>query len=328
MGDGPPATSVEEITCGHTTCRLPNATATCHRGRCAIASCFTYRGDCNHVDADGCEINLSTDLSNCGGCGAQCPGGTTCSGGRCIAACTTCGGLCVDTTVDAANCGACGHACAAGEFCATGVCAPLSQSTTYVRLTPPANVAFVDACQGATGLLPNRSTASASVALPFDLWFWGTGIPAASAVDLSTDGFINLDGSSAFPTRLMPDASLPNSVVAAFAGGFDGTGSGGIVTGPSGICDATFGTAPNRQCVVEWANAQSPYPGTLTTEVILYESTGAIDILTAAHTVGPGAFAIVGVENPDGTRAVSGCTNSSTLCETQSGYRARFVPAP
>ncbi|HEY8431592.1 MAG TPA: hypothetical protein VIL20_24600, partial [Sandaracinaceae bacterium] len=45
--------------CGRT-CSLPNATATCTAGSCAIESCDAGFGDCNADASDGCETPLNT----------------------------------------------------------------------------------------------------------------------------------------------------------------------------------------------------------------------------------------------------------------------------
>jgi hypothetical protein len=37
--------------------------------------------NCNNTAADGCEVDLNTDSSNCGSCGHICPSGTSCTSG-------------------------------------------------------------------------------------------------------------------------------------------------------------------------------------------------------------------------------------------------------
>ena len=75
-------------------------------------------------------VNLQTDPSNCGACGAACPDATPyCSGGGCSAcpACpdgsAQCGTDCTCTNIasDPNNCGACGWSCG-GLECANGAC--------------------------------------------------------------------------------------------------------------------------------------------------------------------------------------------------------------
>lgn len=130
------AIAVEEIRCGNTTCALANATARCARGGCVIATCFTNRGDCNHVDRDGCEVNIGTDPRNCGGCGTVCTArpnaAPSCTQGACGYTCNPgfadCDGRpdngCEqDTRSDGRNCGACGRTCSGwGESCCNGTC--------------------------------------------------------------------------------------------------------------------------------------------------------------------------------------------------------------
>ncbi len=126
--------------CGRA-CALPNATAACAAGACAIAMCNAGFADCDGVASNGCEVNLTTSPANCGACRAACnaTGGTaTCAGGVCGITCNTgranCNGSAsdgceVDTTTSLAHCGACNSACApsrATGVCRAGVCAVAS----------------------------------------------------------------------------------------------------------------------------------------------------------------------------------------------------------
>lgn len=79
----------------------------------------------------GC-VDLSSDLNNCGACGAVCESGLVgvrcrhgvCERADCPPNLTFCGAvdLCRDLSSDPGHCGACGNACASG-VCEGGVCA-------------------------------------------------------------------------------------------------------------------------------------------------------------------------------------------------------------
>lgn len=72
--------------CGPTcaVCAVPaNARATCSANACG-STCNAGFADCNVNPVDGCETNLMTDLSNCGGCGTVCAG--SCVNGLCVPA--------------------------------------------------------------------------------------------------------------------------------------------------------------------------------------------------------------------------------------------------
>ncbi|HWV37369.1 MAG TPA: MXAN_6577-like cysteine-rich protein [Vulgatibacter sp.] len=75
---------------------------------------------------DGACVDLTSD-KNCGACGVECTGETTCRSGSCVLLCedgeTDCGTFCARTDDDPKNCGACGNACDEGEECAAGRCA-------------------------------------------------------------------------------------------------------------------------------------------------------------------------------------------------------------
>ena len=72
--DGCEATLVSDVEncgkCGEK-CAFPHTAATCASGACAIGVCASGFADCNGVLADGCEVDLAHDPSNCGACGAH-----------------------------------------------------------------------------------------------------------------------------------------------------------------------------------------------------------------------------------------------------------------
>jgi hypothetical protein len=124
-------------------CTRANAVEDCSTGVCTTAACNAGFGNCDGLDANGCEAQLNT-MTNCGMCGRACTGlpnaSATCSTGACLV------GMCVagygdcnlmpadgcETRLNTvSNCGACGfvcslpHAnpvCTAGGTCGVGSC--------------------------------------------------------------------------------------------------------------------------------------------------------------------------------------------------------------
>jgi hypothetical protein len=125
-------------------CSVLNGSARCGAGTCHIASCNTDTADCNATVADGCEVQLTADASNCGACGSVCPGAPNatgvCTAGTCAQAClpgfANCdgdpdNGCEVDVS---GNCGVCGNACElphATGTCANGTCEFSACATGY-----------------------------------------------------------------------------------------------------------------------------------------------------------------------------------------------------
>ena len=113
-----------------TPCSLPNATATCQAGACAVFQCAADYGDCNAQAADGCETSLRTSNADCGACGQACTGGATCIDGVCSVGCapplTSCSGTCADLVTSTAHCGGCSTGCASAydqtATCVNGMC--------------------------------------------------------------------------------------------------------------------------------------------------------------------------------------------------------------
>lgn len=126
---------------------IANAQSVCMAGSCTMGSCTAGYGNCNGVPADGCEVSLTNDASNCGTCGTTCsaPNSTpSCTAGACsLGSCDVdygnCNGLVVDgcevsLTSDASNCGSCGTTCAAPNgtpSCTAGNCSVGSCNVGY-----------------------------------------------------------------------------------------------------------------------------------------------------------------------------------------------------
>jgi hypothetical protein len=79
-------TSTTPAHCGgcNKPCNSTNGTATCALGACGI-NCNGGWGNCDGNMLNGCETNTTNNPSNCGSCGAVCPGGGSCVNGICQA---------------------------------------------------------------------------------------------------------------------------------------------------------------------------------------------------------------------------------------------------
>jgi hypothetical protein len=129
--------------CGAKPCPALNGEAYCADSKCGI-TCAENFADCDGEAGNGCEKDVSRDISNCGSCGKACVAGAGktawCRNGQCGA--TTCaagrgdcngdpdddpahGGCETDLKTDIDSCGACGTTCgiAGGEAqCSAGLC--------------------------------------------------------------------------------------------------------------------------------------------------------------------------------------------------------------
>lgn len=133
-------------TCGNVCAMRPNASTTCASGSCGY-TCNPSFGDCNGVAADGCEVSLTADISNCGSCGNVCPNRPNssrfCSSSACGFSCDPGFGDCNANPVDGcevnlrtsvSNCGSCGNVCMlpnAVEGCTVGVCTVAACDPSY-----------------------------------------------------------------------------------------------------------------------------------------------------------------------------------------------------
>lgn len=69
--------------CGNVCTALPHAEPSCTVTNCSLGPCLAGFGDCNHVQSDGCEIDLTSDNDHCGACPTACAAGQSCVAGKC-----------------------------------------------------------------------------------------------------------------------------------------------------------------------------------------------------------------------------------------------------
>ncbi len=157
----------------------PNARPMCLDGIC-LFDCAAGFADCDGDPANGCEVNLRSDPSNCGRCGEACgaPDGATATCGRsgcgvaCPAELSFCGGACVNVQTNPEHCGSCGRRCAAGESCRSGAC-----------VTPNACVPEGGTCTAVTGDERERAQANCCEGSFCSNVFRCTCSPAGTPVD-------------------------------------------------------------------------------------------------------------------------------------------------
>lgn len=120
-------------------CGTANGAPSCSNSTCYI-TCNSGWSDCDGTNSNGCEVNVNTSLSNCGGCGVQCGaahGTASCAAGSCQIACNAgyadCDGVnsngCeVNLNTNGNHCGVCGRSCL-GASCTGGLCVPQQRAT-------------------------------------------------------------------------------------------------------------------------------------------------------------------------------------------------------
>jgi len=151
--------------CGSACPEPSNAFASCTNGNCGMGACKPGFENCNSNPSDGCEANLLTSVSNCGGCNVVCDllnANEVCNGscavGTCVAGFADCdkkaeNGCEVNTQNDPANCNTCGNSCdfpnGAGA-CQSGVCQLTSCATPY----KDCNLQASDGCEKNTNTDP------------------------------------------------------------------------------------------------------------------------------------------------------------------------------
>lgn len=212
--------------------------------------------------------------------------------------------------------------CSAGQVCSAGACGnPLPTRYTQTASTQ----AFLNACASATRVtvLASVDDSVSPLTTPFAIRFWNRDIPAGSTVSVSSNGNLQMVASgSTSLSGTLPSASTPNAVIAAYWRD--------LLTSASGVCAATFGSAPSRQWVIQWQSA-THYSGAgevLTFEIVFTETTNTIDLVYSTMTGAAASGTSVGIENDDGSLGVGGCPGGTYSCAPAANSRTRFVPAP
>ena len=121
--------------CGALCPRPVNGIASCVNGNCGLGACDASFRNCDGIPANGCPINVTNDLNNCGKCGGTCGAVAnatpTCQAGVCKAQCANnfadcdgqyANGCEVNLTTDSNNCGKCGNVCGNGRQCSNSAC--------------------------------------------------------------------------------------------------------------------------------------------------------------------------------------------------------------
>ncbi|MFI5298457.1 MAG: hypothetical protein ACHREM_10185, partial [Polyangiales bacterium] len=122
-----------------TDCTHANTSEECSGGNCKVDSCQPGYADCNLSPADGCETDVQTSPTNCGGCNLNCAyanAGSQCSKGVCqYLGCdpgyvdcnlSLSDGCEAAVQTDPKNCGGCGNTCSYTNgvpICVVGSCA-------------------------------------------------------------------------------------------------------------------------------------------------------------------------------------------------------------
>jgi len=116
-------------------CLIPNATAICNSGKCAIGSCNTGFMDCNGNSADGCEVNITADPNHCNDCSKVCVGtngSAICTNGVCGINCSTGFGNCDDDATNGCEVNLAHDVLHCGGTCATAVVCPTTGGNNRV----------------------------------------------------------------------------------------------------------------------------------------------------------------------------------------------------
>jgi hypothetical protein len=131
-------------TCG-IACEVTNASETCSTGVCELDTCESGHSNCDGNDTNGCEVDTTSDVANCGACANQCTnpnGSTSCDQSACSPSCNLGYGSCDGDADDGcetplntlSNCGGCGVTCDlpnASETCGSMACQLLSCESGY-----------------------------------------------------------------------------------------------------------------------------------------------------------------------------------------------------
>jgi hypothetical protein len=278
--------------CGRA-CSLPNATAACTAGACAIATCASNFGDCNGAASDGCEVDTRTSVAHCGSCGRACslPNATaTCSAGSCaIGSCASLYGNCDGDAANGceasllttASCGACGTSCTAGGAHTVGRCQPGSGSVLPRCALAceggwtDCNANLADGCEAMGSCTVERSLFSDNFAAGTGNWVLSNSGTAAFGISYAEGYCRNPTHCFGCAVCIVASSYCPNQATATLRTTFDFTrvlsgtlvfyslGSPGAsdrfivqATSDGGVSWTSLSTPPPSACCINTASAQ------------------------------------------------------------------------
>jgi hypothetical protein len=291
--------------CGNA-CSTPNATPACQSSSCRIASCNAGWRDCDNVVANGCEVNPSTDVNNCGGCGVVCSfahATPTCTG--------TCGFTCLPGYVDLDHnpANGCEYAC------------------TFLSSTDLPDPGFVDAnCDGIDGEIPRAIFVAPAAAGGNDLNAGAMAAPKATvqagvnaAIAQGKRDVLVAAGTYGGPVVL----NAPNvGIYGAYQAGTWARASGNIVTVAGVNTPLTLSGANNATLqYLNFQGANATGVSTTAYGALVLNSVGVtLDhvAISAGHgTAGSsGTVGATGGAGSNGLQGAPGCENSSGFCSS------------
>ncbi len=138
------------------------------------------------------------------------------AGTPCVSPRVTCGGACVDLMSDTTHCGACGAGCRAGGWCAAGRCYAGERYAVTQPSTVAVPYLDVCGEPGAVRVLMSSDDESVSMPLPFATRWWGAPLASGATMVVAVNGAISVGGTSGlFPVyQAIPDTRVPNGVIA------------------------------------------------------------------------------------------------------------------
>lgn len=199
------ATGTNVNSCGGcgVVCSLLNASPACTAGVCTVASCNAPYANCDGLHANGCEVNVATNTSHCGGCNSPCGypnASAVCDTGTCqLGVCSTGWGNCdslastgceTQLTSDVLNCGGCGEACSVAHgvpTCTNANCQVQACSGGW----GDCNGAYGDGCETPLNTLANCGGCGSACVPPNGI---GTCDAGSCVIALCGEGYDDCDG--------------------------------------------------------------------------------------------------------------------------------------
>lgn len=265
-------------------------------------------GDGTADNADACPLDASKIALGSCGCGAP----ETDTDGDTVANCVdNCPLVSNATQTDLFTAGGFGDAC---DFLAAR---SGTATTSYTANAAPFAYESISGSGSAATLSLADDEFSGAIALPFAFSFFGV---AKTNVFVGSNGqlaFTSPGAETGVATTVIPSTAGLEDFIAAFWTDLDPSAGGTIQT-------LTQGSAPNRRFTIEWDSVPtSNGAGNASFQIVLFETTGRIEIRVLRGPASAAVTRIVALENATGTVGLNlrGANN-------QSLDRTRFVVWP
>ncbi len=205
--------------------------------------------------------------------------------------------------------------CAGNSTTLTDAVSAPSTSGPTVYAIPYALTTFTS-----SGSVSGDDVNSGGISIPFPFTFYGSYM-ATPSIKICTNGWVSFSSSSTTATNYAyPNSSAAISAISLVSHDLNTVSGGSITYG-------TTGTTPDRKFIIYYNGvANKAGGGSVTGQIILHETSNAIDIMLGSVSYGSTTYSsTTGIQNSTGSSAVTAPSRNGTAWQVSTPEGWRFV---